>query len=113
MARLPSIRRAGNTARPVRRYVAIPVEPSVVSGGRWQRVSLGVDALARRQLVTMPAPAGRPGDRLGHDRVRDLVKPLADPPQPQVAQGGAEAIHEGIVSQQAEGEGRGGADQEL
>ena len=72
-----------------------------------------IDALFGRQLIAMPAPAGRPRDRLGHDRAGDLVEPLLDPAQPQMPKPRPEAIHEGRVAEQRERQRRVRPDQQF
>lgn len=54
----------------------------------------------------MLASTGRAADRLGHERMRDLVEPLADASQPEVAEGCSEAIDEPGVAEQGEGHRR-------
>lgn len=74
---------------------------------------LGIEPLLGRQFITMPAPTGRPGDRLGHHRAGDLVEPLLDPAQPKVAQRRPEAIRERRVAEQRKRQRRVRPNQEL
>lgn len=61
----------------------------------------------------MSAAARRARDGRRHHRADDLIEALLYAPQAKVAEGGAESVGEGAVAQQAEGNRRVSAQQQL